>query len=166
MVQLNNLKYCSETTNQHRISIKFEKFLEEINHVCIAEGAKRPPFSDELCINLDKIEGSLAQRDKRNARKTMDISFGIASGKQKRILLCELRFNYRNVNNLKKADLDSKIINSRNLLGHDPVIYQPYIFIFKTRLKNQAYSVLRRLYSNKKTITAMDLNELRNKYFN
>ena len=165
MVEKNNWKYCKETTIQHPIALKFENCVEDIGTVSIAEGAKKSPFSHEVCINLDKVERLLAKKQKREAQRTMDISFGIKYGNQKRILLCEYRLNYKNVNNLKKSELDLKISNSKSLVGQDPLVHNYYLFIFNSNLKNQAYHVLRRLYANNNTIEVMDLIDLKNHFF-
>ena len=165
MALQNKWKYCADTTNQHPISKKFKDCVEKLDTLCKEEGAKKTPFSKEQCLNIDRVENILAQNEKRNARKTMDISFGLKSGNEKRVILCELRLNYKNVNNLKKSELDSKISNSRNILGHSTVIFNPSLFIFTSQIKNQAYRLLRRLYSNKNTVKAIDLNDLKKYYF-
>lgn len=161
----NKWKYCEETLESHYISRNYSECIEPLRNLCIAEGAKKSPFSEEKCINIDKVESLLAQKEKRNAQKTMDLSFGLNNGQEKKILLCELRLNYKNVNNLRKSELDSKINYSKKLLGHQPPIFKPYFFIFKSTLKNQAYRVLRRLYFNKKIVEALDLKDLKNEFF-
>lgn len=162
----NKWKYCKIATNQHPLCVSDKSCIELINAVCIAEGAKKTQFATEVCLNLDKLEGKFAQKDKRNARKTMDISFGVSSGNEQRTVLCEFRLNYKNVNNLKKSELDSKILNSKSIVGHSPLIYTPYIFVFNSKVKNQALRTLRRLYSNRNNTIAFDLNELKAIYFN
>jgi len=166
MAKQSNWNYCKDTTNQHHLAIKFTDCVEKIHDVTIAEGSKNSPFKKEICINLDKVEGKLAQKEKRNARKTMDISFGLKKDKQKQILLCEYRLRYKNINNLKKSELDSKISNSTNLLGHSPVIHNCYLFIFSPSIKSQAYRYIRRLYSNKNIVNVMDIHDLKRVYFN
>lgn len=166
MAKQSNWKYCKETTNQHHLAITFKDCVEKMHDVILAEGNRNSPFNEEDCINLDKVEGTLAQKEKREARRTMDISFGIAKNRQQQVVLCEYRLRYKNVNNLKKRELDSKISNSINLMGHNPIIHNCYLFIFQTGLKNQAYRWLRRLYSNKNIINAMDVNDLKEFYFN
>lgn len=165
MAQQNKWKYCEKTTNQHSIYIKGNSYIEPIHDVIAEEGQKRNPFTDEVCINLDKYEGYLAQKEKRGKRKTMDISFGVKLGRDKRTVLCELRLNYKNVNNLRKKELDSKIDNTKNIVGHNPVIYTPFIFVFSKKIKNQAFRTLRRLYSNRTNMLALDIDDLKNKYF-
>ncbi len=166
MEHQNNWKYCTETTNHHQMVKKYKNCVENIKDLTIVEGGKNPPFNDEKCLNLDKVEGILAQKEKREARKTMDMSFGIVLGNQRQFLLCEYRLNYKNVKNLKRSEMDSKISNSRILLGHEPAIHKCYLFIFNSKIKHQAYSILRRLFSNRSIVKAMDVNELKEIYFN
>ncbi len=165
MAQQNNWTYCEETLERHPLSRSFPECIEPLNGICLTEGARKSPFNEEKCLNIDKVESLLAQREKRDLRKTMDLSIGLKLGQEIKIMLCELRFNYKNVNNLKKSDLDSKMQNSQTLLGHQPPIHKPYLFVFNSSVKNQAYSVLRRLYSNKSIVEAIDLMDLKSKYF-
>ncbi|EZH75887.1 hypothetical protein ATO12_03595 [Aquimarina atlantica] len=165
MAPQNKWKYCENTTKRHPLCLKFLDCIESIDSICISDGAKKSPFSEEICLNLDKVESNLARKEKRNARKTMDFSFGSKSGNEKRTVLCELRLNYKNVNNIKKSELDSKVSNSKGLLGHSPTIYSPNLFIFSSKLKNQAINRLRRLYSNKSNVAVMDLSDFKKFFF-
>lgn len=165
MVQQIKWKYCSKTTKQHPICLKSSTFIEEIDSVCKNDGAKKTPFSNEICLNLDKLENELAKLQKRNSSKTMDFYFCITRGKSLGVVLCELRLNYKNPNNLSKSELDKKISDSIRIIGHTPSILKPYIFVFNSKIKNQALSKIRRLYANKKFATALDLNDLYRYYF-
>lgn len=160
-----NWEYCKDITTQHYIAANFNKCIVNFDAFCKAEGAKKTPFSNEECVNLDKVESIMAKSEKRNLRKTMDAFFGIKLGHQKKIILCEFRLNYKNVNNLSKSELDAKLSNSINIIGHNPMINNCYLFVFNSNLKNQAYRRLRALYSNKKTMQAIDLVDLKNLYF-
>ena len=165
MVKQINWEYCKDTTAQHHITIKFKKCIVNFDAFCKAEGAKKTPFSNEDCVNLDMVENIIAQSEKRNSRKTMDAFFGIKLEHQRKVVLCEFRLNYKNVNNLSKSELDGKLSNSINLIGHNPMINNSYLFVFNSNLKNQAYRRLRALYSNKKKMQAVDLVDLKNLYF-
>lgn len=122
-------------------------------------------FSDEECLNMDSIEKKIAQKEKRNARKTMDISFGVVDGKNKRFVLCEYRLNYKNLKNLDKKELNDKLSNTKNLLGFEPPIHNHYYFVFTHKIKQQAINVLRRLYQNKSNMVALDLADLKDIFF-
>lgn len=170
MAQQNDWKYCETTTKQHSLAVKFRNCVELIHDISVAEGSRKSPFVNELALNLDKLETEKCIKDKRDAFATMDIAFGVErddSGKRKveRFVLCEYRLRYKNVNNIKKGDLDSKINYSKRLLGNSPALHDKYIFVFSSGLKAQAYSRLRRLYNNKACIEVFDLNELKAVYF-
>lgn len=165
MEKQNDCKYCLLTTQQHHLAKIYAQYVEKINHVMLNEGEKRVAFTDEICINLDKIELSLAQKEKRCRRKTMDLCFGIIENNSKQIVLCECRFNYQNANNLSKSELDTKISYSKELVGNEITIHHYFIFLFKAGIKQQAYSILRRLYSNKNIFKVLDINEFKQEYF-
>lgn len=165
MAKQTNWEYCKDTTTHHQIAKKYKKCIVDLDTFCKEEGAKKTPFSNEKCINLDMVENIIAQHDKRNSRKTMDAFFGIKLNHQKKVILCEFRLNYKNVNNLSKSELDAKLSNSINIVGQTPMIDKTYLFVFNSNIKNQAYRRLRALYSNKKSMKAIDLNELKSLYF-
>lgn len=131
MEKQNNCKYCSITTQQHYLARNYAQYVEKINDVMLAEGAKRKIFKNEVCINLDKIEVFLAKAEKRDRRSTMDICFGVLKNNVKQLVLCECRFNYQNTNNLSKGELDSKISCSKKLVGSEITIHQYFVFCLK-----------------------------------
>lgn len=165
MVEQNKWNYCAKTTREHHVAIQHPNCIEEIDSLSKRDGAKKTPFQDEICINLDNVEICLAKKDKRNNRKTMDFSFGIKVINQSKFVLVELRLNYKNINNLSKTELDSKIYNSKIILGQNPNLLNHYYFVFKSNLKNQAHRNLRRIYLNKNIVSGIDLLDLKNIYF-
>lgn len=165
MAKLNNWTYCLQTTRNHQVARQHQNCIEKIDTLCKRDGARKTPFCDEVCINLDGVEKELAKEDKRNNRKTMDFSIGLKQGKQIRLVLIELRLRYKNINNLSKSELDSKIKNSKAILGQSPNLLNHYYFIFAPNLKNQAHRNLRRLYSNKSIVSGVDLSDLKEIYF-
>lgn len=165
MVKQSNWIYCYETTRGHRVAKSHSECIEPIDLVCKRDGARRTPFSHEVCLNLDKVEICLAQIESRSSRKTMDFSLGLKHNTQKRIALVELRLRYRNINNLSKTELDSKINNSITILGHSPNILNRYYFVFSSQLKNQAHRNLRRLYANKSIVSGVDIKDLKEVLF-
>lgn len=165
MEKQNNYKYCPVTTQQHHLAKRFVLCVEKFNDVMSAEGEKRTVFKNEICINLDKVEQSLAQAEKRCRHKTMDICFGVLKNNTKHLVLCECRFNYQNVKNLSKSELDNKISYSKELVGNEITIHQYIIFLFNIEIKQQAFSRLRRLYSNKNILKVLDINEFKQEYF-
>lgn len=165
MAKQNKKLYSKEQTEKHVLSKQYVNCLQNIKAIVISEGGKKSNFSDETAINLDCVEQSKSKLQKRNANKTMDMVFSFDNEKIIQMILTEFRLNYTNVNNLSKSELDAKISHSKNLLGHQPTIHNVYLFVFQTKLKQQATSVLRRLYSNKPTHKALDITDLYTEYF-
>ncbi len=167
MDNLNNLTYCSTTTNNHKIASICPQCVQKINAVCIKDGAKHTCFTNEVCLNIDDFETFLAQHEKRDKQKTMDFSFGvnIENRNEQKMILVELRLNYTNWRNISKKELDDKINHSKVILGHSPIISNQYYFVFKSDLKQQAHNHLRRLYLNRNFVFGVDLNELKNNFF-
>jgi hypothetical protein len=162
----NDWKYCEATTCGHNLAKKYSDCIESIHALIRNEGGKKSLFKDEKCLNLDKIETKQAQEKKQEIKfATMDCSFGISYRKQKRMILCEYRLRYKNVNNISKTELDSKIAHSKNVLGATCIIHNCYLFIFSSEIKEQAKNKLRRLYNGNKAVKAMDVNELKELYF-
>ncbi|KAA6346011.1 hypothetical protein EZS27_006436 [termite gut metagenome] len=157
----NKWKYCEATTCEHNLAIKHPDCIESIHAVIRNEGGKKSFFKTEKCLNLDKIETKQAQEKKQEIKATMDCSFGISHGKQKRMILCEYRLRYKNVNNLSKTELDSKITHSKNLLGTTYVIHNCYLFVFNPEIKKQAIHRLRWLYNGSKNREVIDINKLK-----
>lgn len=165
MGKQNSWLYCSNTTKEHGLSKKHSGCVEKIYDITISEGGKKPPFSSEVALNMDKIELSIAKKDKRNARKTMDMAFGVKRGRSKQFVLCEYRLNYKNPNNIRKSELDSKLLYTKSLLGNEPAVHNNYLFIFLSNIKQQAISKLRRLYSSRPNYMAIDVPELKSRFF-
>lgn len=162
----NNLTYCKETTENHQIASNYSNCIQKIDCVCRKEGAKRTCFTNEICLNLDDYEVNNAKRNRRAEQKTMDFCFGVKTpNDKKKMVLVELRLKYKNWRNLGKNELDKKISHSKILLGQDPIILNHFYFIFSSEIKEQAHNYLRRLYSNKNTVSGIDLNDLKKNYF-
>ena len=157
--------YCCDSTMGHSISIKYPNCIEKISEVITKEGGKTNSFKNEKIINIDKVEITKAQSENRDLSKTVDIAFCIKKTKNINIVLVEFRFNYLNVNNLSKSDLDKKINYSKQLLSSDVQIHDVFYFVFSPQIKNQAYSKLRRLYSNKSSHIAININDLNEIFF-
>lgn len=162
---MSHFKYCKETTKSHGLAKVHSNCIDLLSNVSKNEGAKSNPFSDEECLNMDKVENMIARKEKREARKTMDISFGVADGKNKRYVFCEYRLNYNNPNNLSKSELDAKLSNTKNLLGTELPIHNFYYFVFANKIKQQAIHSLRRLYQNKSNMVALDLADVKDIFF-
>lgn len=165
MAEQSEWQYCTEITKNHVVPKVHRDCLERLDFVCKNDGAKKTPFEDEICVNIDKVEESLAKKDRRDKRKIMDLSFGLVAKKESRFVLVELRLRYKNVNNLSKTELDSKILTSKSILGQSPNLLNHYYFVFNSKLKHQAHRNLRRLFANKKIVSGIDLTDLKNEFF-
>lgn len=141
------MKYSKEVTETHRLSCQHKDCLQLISDCFTQEGGKGNLFcQNETCINLDKIE---KKQHKNSPQATMDITIGIEAS-SKKMLLVELRFNYKNPKNIGKQEILDKIVHSKDLLS-DCAVHSEYIFIFKENVKNQARSHFNRLFIGKKT---------------
>ncbi len=167
-MEIHKWKYNCKITIEHKLALKFSDSIENIHDIIVSEGGKNSPFKNQnqVCINIDKVEKNRAKKEKRNAYKTMDTSFAISYGKKNEMVLCEYKLNYKKPENISKSELDEKIKNSKDLLGNEPNIHSVYIFVFSTKIKSQALNKIRRLNSNKKNFNVVDINELKELYFN
>jgi hypothetical protein len=166
MANQNNLTYCKETTENHQIALKYSDCIQKIDSVCIKDGAKRTCFTKEVCLNLDDYEVHNAKRNGTANQKTMDFCFGVKTpNDKKKIVLVELRLNYTNWRNISRKELDEKINHSKVILGQIPIILNHYYFVFSPPIKNQAHNYLRRMYSNKNIVSGIELNDLKQNYF-
>ncbi|WP_430814009.1 hypothetical protein [Carboxylicivirga sp. RSCT41] len=161
------MKYCKHTTKQHHIAISHSNCVESIDDITINEGARRSPFNGELAVNLDKVEAGIARTNRTDPRKTVDMVFGVSdnNGRQCRMVLCEYRLRYKNANNLSKTELDSKVANSRGIIGQSPQIATPHICVFSDKIKQEAYNRIRRLYAHRKVFSVMTVSELKSEFF-
>lgn len=141
------MKYSKEVTETHRLGCLHKDCLQLISSCFKDEGGKGILFcQNETCINLDKIE---KKQHKSSPQATMDITIGIEDS-SKKMLLVELRFNYKNPKNIGKQEILNKIDHSKALLS-GCAVHPEYIFIFKENFKNQARSHFNRLFTGKKT---------------
>ncbi len=157
-------KYCVSTTKS--IISQFQSTcLQDINQIIVSEGGKNPPFTKEIAVNLDQYEVENAKKSKRNRYHTMDMVFAVIDHNSKYIILTELRLKYRNVNNLRKSELVQKINDSKQIIGYSITFFSTYYFIFKNNLVQQASNKLRRLFLNKSNYVAINIYDLKSKFF-
>ena len=159
-------KYCPVTTKNHHISQKHTSCMTMINELCVKEGANKTPFNDECCFNIDRVEEIIAHKEKRVKHSTIDFFIGVKFDNNFGVLLCELKLNVKNVKNFSREDIDNKIKYSINIIGHEPKIIKPYLFIFQSNIRNEATNRLRRLFTNKPNfIQVNDLSQFKENYF-
>lgn len=110
------MEYSLIATQEHPYASGFGHNLNEL--VRKDEGTGIFP-NETIAISLDEVEKSLR---KNQPSKTMDTALGIIKRgtakrpKNKRMLLCEFRFNYKNPGNISKTEIEGKVIYSKTLL--------------------------------------------------
>ena len=74
-------------------------------------------FTDEQkVVALDNIQKRIAQINQTNRKHSMDILLCVAP---KKMILADAKFNAKSINNIKKADIDDKMRESRDMLSFD-----------------------------------------------
>lgn len=159
------MPYCESTTRNHALSVKHSEQLEKINDLFKNEGFKgKALFGQEIAINLDKIEAKLSRKDKREQRKTVDFAVGISdNGKNKQMLMVELKLNVSNPDGITKKDIEEKIKHSNDLLGTDPQIGKEKYILFQNCVKQQAKHYIGRVYVNRPSIHVLSPQEFKRK---
>lgn len=158
-----NMVYCENTTKSHHLSNSHKDCLLSFNEMIQKESKnKKCTVFDDSCVvlDLDAVEAKIAQHESRNRNSTCDCTVGVKENDVKKMLLIECRLNYENVNGITEGDLDAKVRGSKNLMGQDPAVLKMVYFVFKDKLKQQAFSKLRRMKSNRKEYIAITIKEL------
>ena len=142
-------KYSESYTREHRLANN-TSCLKNLNELSKADGGKGLFDPDGVVLSIDEAEKRACPS---NPQKTVDMAMGIAEenseGKERnrQMLLCEFRFNYKNPGNVSMSELEGKIKHSIELLsdGMDGVrIYPKVYFLFAKH--EQARSVFARRY--------------------
>ena len=144
------MKYSKIETLELSAQINKDRCLDYLNDLILKEGCSEtmPVFvNNEIVLDMDCVELQLATANVRNQNKSMDSAFIIAdnAGGIIEILLVEFRFNYTNLKNLKRDDLEGKVSGSIACLIPFTNIHSNYFFIFVSSLKNQAINRLNRM---------------------
>lgn len=98
-------------------------------------------YSDIKCLDMDTYENNILRKDL--SEHTVDAVIGIANYKKNhaydpRLLLVELRINYKSTSNLSKSEMEGKVSHTKALLGGEISINKESIFIFNNKLISQA----------------------------
>lgn len=93
------------------------------------------------CLDMDIYEKNILRKGQPD--HTVDVVIGIANYKNNhafdpRLLLVELRINYKNASNLSKSEMEEKVTHTKALLGGEISINKKSIFIFNNELISQA----------------------------
>lgn len=144
------LVYCKDSTCELSISKRHTSCLVCLDQLVCDETislSTRPNiFSDEVIVlNLDCVERNIATDEHRSRKRTVDLVFAGKSGEVSiQVVLVELRYNYINMQKLKRVVLIEKVDHSKELLiGND--IFPKVFFVFETDLKQQAKNRLNRM---------------------
>jgi len=166
------MRYSKDKTLNHVQSLAFPNCLKCLDLLVIREGLCNSSglFNpDILVLDLDCVEACLASKERRLKVKSMDFAFAISGGEPTELfmVLVELRFNYKNLQNLNRVELLGKVDGSTIALGGSIPINEKKIFVFKDNLKEQAKSRLFRMNPQvPNNFIVMDVIELKETYFN
>lgn len=148
-------KYNRQATHDHEASVKYPSCLKSLEHLILkdynglTQSELKSFFSsdpaDYNILSIDDVEILIAKSEKRNRNCTVDSAFVINKDDEYRILLVEFRFNYENVQNLKRIDLLNKISGSQNILKDTLSYHDKIYFVFDEKLKQLAKNRLMRM---------------------
>jgi hypothetical protein len=166
------MKYSKSETLSHLVSTNNPGCLCIYQDLIITEGydGSECVFDrDVIVLDMDCVEIKNAINEgNRNRNSSMDCAFAIKDDKNGNveILLVELRFNYKSLQNLKQDKLLSKVSGTILALGNSVSISDNYIFIFNSNLKAQARSwFFRKFPTIPRNYTVMDIFELKTNFF-
>lgn len=158
-----------EYNNQVTLNHPLAKHTDSLNKLSRKDGGEGLFNEDVLAISLDNAEHA---RDAYNTEKTMDIAIGTirrgtsSKPRNAQMIMCEFRFNFKSVRNIKRTDLENKIKHSHQLLqnGYLGTINETSYFLFPDNLINQAKSLFNRLYNtrtqNRVVLTESQMSDL------
>jgi hypothetical protein len=164
------MRYSREQTLTLSNHIKKDKCLEYSNDLLIREGYldTMPVFdNDEIVLDMDCVEHQIIKGTGVGARKSMDCAFVItnADGTLNEILFVEFKFNVKNLKQIDKWYLLGKIAGSKGSLSPLTNIHHEYLFIFKSKLKEQARRKFYMMNPRMDELIARDIHELKELYF-
>lgn len=129
-----------------------ETHAESLNVLVRKDGGLGGFPESTKAISLDKVEKSYR---KACPHETMDVAVGVIRAgtkdmKNKRMLLCEFRFNVQNWRNISKTVLENKVSYSKELLkaGFEGQIEQKCYFLFGEKIIEQVKNHFGRIYAS------------------
>lgn len=140
-----NIVFDNAVTVSHTVYKK--GFGCKLNEVSIRD-YKIGGFNDKIvCLDLDTYERSVRPHSLNN---TMDAAVGVSDYHHtrrvnKRLILVELRLDYKNVNNLSGTELKRKSSHSRELLGEEIPVSPVEYFVFNKNVAEQAFRIVNSL---------------------
>lgn len=107
-------------------------YLSDLNTLCVRDYKRQPFTTDIQCLDLDLYEDSLSGE----SDKTSDAAIGIADFNKNRVsnsrlLLVELRLDYKNVENQGVNNLSRKYNHSRDILiGTGATVDKHFLLVY------------------------------------
>lgn len=144
---LSSYTYDETVTKDTEVVRIYSQSLLPFNELCKKEGCKEKVSSTVLVAYMDLVA---EKENPEKPPKSMDFMHGVRLRsandiRGQKLLLSECRFNYSNLRNLKKSELEEKIKNTKSLLGEDvSKIYSSVVFLFKESEVQQAVNLLYR----------------------
>ena len=131
------LAFDNGTIINHKLYIHCGKTLDAVSK----KDYPNEDFFDKSiqCLDMDALE---TQKCKGNKEHTVDAVIGIKSFSENRfhshrLLLIELRIDYKSEKRLSKTDLEKKVSHTKELLGNDTAINDISFFIFRPNIINR-----------------------------
>lgn len=165
------MKYCKTTTMNHSVSLVHSDCIENINELVQREGHDVNELvfiNKEICLNIEIVESKVAALENRNRNKSMDFAIGLSNSltNDKEILLVELKLNLQNPRNIKKEELEAKVLGSSNILSNELPNHNQYLFIFKDNFIEQARYSFRCIKPNfNSNFIPLNITQFHSKYF-
>ncbi|MDD2244703.1 MAG: hypothetical protein VB079_00715 [Petrimonas sp.] len=157
--------YSFEVTIEHPLA---EYFTLNLNQLVKSDGGKGVFPAECVAISIDNVERSIRRAEQIS---TVDIAIGVIARttypqlRNKRMLMCEFRFNYKNAENISKTALEDKISNSQRILRdkYEGLIDQKCYFLFDKKIISQAINRFSRIYNTRTTYRIATTEEEFNK---
>lgn len=155
------LVYDDSLIQNHPIA---KKYKSDLDVLCLRDYHKKFFHKPIICLDLDAYEKSISNQ----ADATMDASVGIADYEsncktKSRLLLIELRFDYKSTSNFDIQNMLQKVSHSRDLLKSN-IVDKNSLFIYTPEVAQKAQHYFDRLsrQSNYRSICnwkAMNVNQ-------
>ncbi len=163
--------YSKKATISAANSMSFRKCITNYEMLVRKEGCviAYPIFlSNELVIDMDCAESITAKIAKRTNNKSMDSAFIALNGFSELVVLVELRFNYKSMNNLRAKDLKAKKQFTSKIFSDNGFnnFHNQCYYIFDDNLKEQARRHFRNLHpSMPSSFKPLKIEELKDLFF-
>lgn len=136
---MEQLVYNNDTVAAHSL---YNKCGSTLNEVSNRDYPGKDYFNKEiLCLDMDIYEKNVLHSESPDC--TVDAVIGISSYESSRthnprLLLIELRIDYKNIANLSKSEMERKVTHTKSLLSGEKAIEKGCLFIFNDSISSQA----------------------------